>query len=151
MKARLIIAVALLALAVAAPAIAHRHHRAGVPCRVLKRACIDRDAAITAARDAFRAATADARATRRSAVKPSLEKIRAARKARRAACHADRSSQACADARAAFRQTVIEQWPALRAARQAFRSATVPQRRTRHAAVRAARMAFRAAVRKALG
>jgi hypothetical protein len=171
---RLAAAGIMLTFALPGAAMAHhghngfRHsHARGVPCRALeagrtparftadqaaalKDACTTRDAAIKAANAAFRSDTAGARATYKDAVKPLVAELKAAFKARRAACHADRASQDCADARAALKSTRKADLPKIRAAWRTFVKAVRPAAHTRNKAVRAAKREFRQAVKSAL-
>jgi hypothetical protein len=155
----------LLMLALPSAALAHggRHHERGNACRAVAKghvprglsaaqaqslatACATRAAAFKAANDAFKAATQPARDAYKAAVAPMNAQVRAAFQAKRAACRADRSSQACADARAALRQTITTLAPQYKAARDTFRAAVRPAAQARAAAIRAAQQAFRASL-----
>ncbi len=153
---RLLLAAGLLfALALPSAALAHggRHHERdrSHACRAVDNgrvprgltaaqaqsiatACATRAAAVKAANDAFAAATKSARDTYRATVAPLNAQVRAAAAAKRAACRADRRSQACANARAAFRSTITSLAPQYRAARSTFRTAVGPAAQTRAAA-----------------
>ena len=173
---RLLVAGTTLAVALPGSALAHRdrhdHHRhhghhhglchklerdrapkrlSAEQVQALTQACADRDAAVKAAKETFRAATKDDRAAHRAAVKAIRADVRAAHRARRDACRPDRSSQACQDARDAYRASLRAAWQKLRDARKAYISAVAPDAKERNAAVRAAKTAFREKVAEILG
>jgi hypothetical protein len=162
----------LLALAMPAVASAHRghdgDHGANRSCRAVRNgnvprgltaaqanaiaaACTARAGALATAATAFDTATKQASDTYKATVTPLVDKIRAAKEAKRTACRPDRTTQACTDARAAYRKTVADARPLLRAARDAYRDAVRPALTAYRTAVRAAQDAFRAAVNQALG
>jgi hypothetical protein len=167
---RLVVAGTTLALALPAPALAHKghhrhHHGFGVPCRALeagktprglsadqaaalKDACTARDNAIKAANDTFKASTADALAAYKTAVAPARANVKSAWQSLRTACKADWRSQECSDARSAYRTALDNARPVFRDAWKAYFTATQPARDARSAAIRDAQKAFKAAVAK---